>query len=67
MTEVTKDHFDKVIANLATKEDIIGINVKLDALMEAVAIRQELRNLVSQLKTNGIELDEAKIFAGHNA
>lgn len=38
------------------------VQVQLDALQESVAVRQELRRLVAQLRTKGIQLDEAAIF-----
>lgn len=39
------------------------VDVKLAAIMEMLAMRHELRNLVRELKTQGIKLEETKIFA----
>lgn len=39
------------------------IRAELEAIKEMLVMRQELRNLVRELKTKGIELDESKIFA----
>ena len=36
---------------------------KLDAIMESVAVRKEVRELVRQLHDQGVQLDDAKIFA----
>jgi hypothetical protein len=38
------------------------INAKLDAIMEMVAVRKELRELVRQLQGRGLNLDESQIF-----
>ncbi|MBI4092875.1 MAG: hypothetical protein HY420_03040 [Candidatus Kerfeldbacteria bacterium] len=39
------------------------IRVELEAIKEMLAMKQELRNLVRELKAKGIELDESRIFA----
>ena len=62
MTQLTQEYFDEKIVNLATKDDLVPINNKLDAIMASAATRDEVRNLVRQLKTQGIELDEKKSF-----
>ena len=71
MTQLTQEYFDEKVASLAsradlkdlaTKDDLVPINKKLDAIMASAATRDEVRNLVRQLKTHGIELDEKKIF-----
>jgi len=38
------------------------VDAKLDAIMEMLAFRTEMANLVRELRTKGIELDEKKIF-----
>ena len=63
MTDLTQEYFDEKVANLATKDDLVPINNKLDVIMASAVTRDELRNLVRQLKEQGIELDEKKIFA----
>lgn len=75
MTNLTQEHFDEKIVELHTRFDktdkrLEGIerrldehDAKLDAILEAVATRRELQNLVRELKAQGINLDETKIFA----
>lgn len=41
------------------------IEVKITAILEMGAVRQEVINLVRELKAHGITLDERKIFVGH--
>lgn len=38
------------------------IDVKLDAITEMLAFRKEMANLVRELRSKGIDLDENKIF-----
>ncbi|MEK7636816.1 MAG: hypothetical protein AAB402_00295 [Patescibacteria group bacterium] len=38
------------------------VDAKLDAIMEMLAMRQEMQNLIRELKAKGIILDESKIF-----
>ncbi len=38
------------------------VDTKLDALMEMVAVRKELHNLVTALRKQGIALEESEIF-----
>lgn len=47
----------------SVRADLTQITAKLDAIMETVAVRQELRRLVDQLQERGIEIDEHRIFA----
>lgn len=55
--------FDAVDEELkAMRERFDRIDVELSAIKSMVVIRQELNNLVSQLKGQGIKLDEDKIF-----
>lgn len=55
--------FKKVDGHLIRIDDRLdGMDIKLDAIMEAVATRKEMQNLVRQLKAQGIALDESKIF-----
>lgn len=55
--------FDVVDEELrAMRERFDRIDVELSAIKSMVVIRQELNNLVSQLKGQGIKLDEDKIF-----
>lgn len=39
------------------------VDAKLDAIMEMLAMRHELRNLVRELRAQGIKLEETRIFA----
>lgn len=43
-------------------KQFIEVNTKLDAIMEMVAVRQEVRNLVRELKDKGVDIDAEKIF-----
>lgn len=38
------------------------INVKLDAITKMLVMRQEMHNLVRELRGQGLKLDESKIF-----
>ncbi len=38
------------------------VNIKLDAIMESVATRKEMHNLVRELKHQGIQIDASKVF-----
>ncbi len=53
-TDERLDHMDERLGTM---------DAKLDALLEAVATRRELHNLVRELKARGVTLDESKIFA----
>jgi uncharacterized protein YicC (UPF0701 family) len=56
-----KQHFDRRLSGI---EDRLGVvETKLDAIMVELATRKELRNLVRELKAQGIRLDETKVFA----
>lgn len=68
----TASRFDGLDAHLGViDKQLVTINerldqhdAKLDAILTAVATRQEMRNLVHELNARGIELDETKIFMG---
>ncbi len=76
MTQLTKEYFDTRMN--AVDENFIAAGktltqltkqmteheTKLDAILTAGAVRQEVRNLVQELKLRGVELDETKIFVG---
>lgn len=38
------------------------VDIKLDAMLELLAHRKELYNLVRELKAKGVEIDETKVF-----
>ena len=38
------------------------VDIKLDAIMESVATRKEMHNLLRELKHEGIKLDSTRIF-----
>ncbi|MBI3956783.1 MAG: hypothetical protein HY340_02235 [Candidatus Kerfeldbacteria bacterium] len=38
------------------------VDAKLAAIMEMLAMRQELRNLLRELKASGIAIDESKVL-----
>ncbi|MEK7538127.1 MAG: hypothetical protein AAB619_04120 [Patescibacteria group bacterium] len=54
--EHTDRRFDEVNSNFDE------VNAKLDAITEMLAMRQEMQNLIRELKAKGIILDESKIF-----
>ncbi len=43
-------------------EEFAEVRVKLDAITEMLAMRQEMRNLIRELRSQGLTLDESKIF-----
>ena len=49
--------------NFSLSQHLSRIEGKVDYIAQNAALRTELRNLVSQLKAQGINLDESKIFA----
>lgn len=51
-----KERFEKV------DQRFDEIAVELEAIKEMLVMRQEFRNLIRELKTKGIELDESRIF-----
>ena len=56
-----KQHFDRRLSGI---EDRLGVvETKLDAIMAELTTRKELRNLVRELKAQGIRLDDTKVFA----
>lgn len=44
------------------KDGFEGVHAELEAIKELVAVRKELQNLVRELKTQGLALDESRIF-----
>ncbi len=44
------------------EQEVLEANTKLNAIMDALATRQEVRNLVRELRGQGLTLDESKIF-----
>lgn len=49
--------------NFSLTKHLGRIEGKVDYIAQNAALRSEIRNLVAQLKAQGIELDESKIFA----
>lgn len=45
-----------------TDNQFVEVNTKLDAIMESVATRKEMHNLVRELKHQGIQIDSSKVF-----
>lgn len=45
------------------KSGFEDVHIELEAIKELVVVRKELRNLVRELKTQGVVLDESRIFA----
>lgn len=45
-----------------TDHQFTEVNVKLDAIMESVVIRKEVHNLVREIKRNGLDIDDSKVF-----
>lgn len=70
ITANTKDIISHFIASQGQQNERMdtmderfdGIDAKLDAIIEMLTVKQELHNLVRQLGTKGITLDESKIF-----
>lgn len=56
-----KEHFDRRFAGV--EERLAVVETKVDAVLAELATRRELRNLVRELKAQGIRLDESKVFA----
>lgn len=54
------ERMDSIERNMG--EQFAEVNVKLDAITEMLAMRQEIRNLIRELRDKGIALDESKIF-----
>lgn len=44
------------------KDGFESVHVELEAIKELVAVRKELQNLVRELKSQGVVLDESRIF-----
>ena len=63
MQENTKDiirHFNQSQSD--QNERLAVIETKLDSIMDELATRRELRNLVGELKRQGVQIQEEKIF-----
>lgn len=58
------DHFNQSQAaqDQSMRERFDQVDAQLKAIMELLAMRQEIHNLVRELKGKGIELDPARIF-----
>ncbi len=54
------ERMDKEFGEIS--EQFAEVNVKLDAIMKMLVMRQEMHNLVGQLREQGMTLDETKIF-----
>ena len=75
---LTKAHFDGAVAviqedikgfvkhfnqsQFEQNERLDTMDAKLDAMMDMLATRKEMHNLVREPKSSGIRLDESKIF-----
>lgn len=53
-------HFNRSQAEQNDRLD--EMDAKLDAIMEMLAMRKELKNLVRELRAHGIAIDAAKVF-----
>jgi hypothetical protein len=63
MQENTKEivqHFNK--SQTAQNDRFTVIEAKLDSIMDELATRKELRNLVGELKRQGVQIQEEKVF-----
>lgn len=76
--QLSQEYFDQALKDLnfgfekrfdaideqfkAVRERFDRVDIELSAVKSMVVIRQELNNLVLQLKGQGIKLDENKIF-----
>jgi len=45
------------------REGLHQVDIKLDAIMELLATRKQLHNLVRELRAQGLKLDATAIFA----
>lgn len=66
-TETLKDSIRGLNENLnagqgAQNERLDRIEARLDAIVEMLTLRKELRNLIRELKAQGITLDERRVF-----
>src|SRR5690242_6019175 len=62
-----REHTDKQFTDVKQSisgldQQFVEVNIKLDAIMDMLATRKELQNLVRALKHQGIRLDESEIF-----
>lgn len=60
-------HFNKSQGRQNTRLDIVDshlgeMDMKLDAIMEMLATRKELKNFVRELRNHGIAIDAANVF-----
>lgn len=46
-------------------ERLDKVDAKIDAIMEMLATRRELQNLVNELQAKGMALDLSRIFVAH--
>lgn len=63
MTDNTRDiirHFTE--GQNIQNERIDGLDAKLDAIIEMLAMRKELHNLVRVLKAQGVQINESEVF-----
>lgn len=44
------------------EDELAEVHVKLDAITKMLVMRQEMHNLIRELKAHGMALDESKIF-----
>ena len=57
------NRFTKIDSRFTKVDDRLDqMDTKLDAIMEMLAMRKEMQNLIRPLKLQGIVLDETKIF-----
>ncbi len=62
--EKVDTRFDDVDQEIkGAKDRLLVVETKLDTVMDELATRKEVRNLVKELKGQGIKLDSTKIFA----
>ena len=59
------DHFNQSQDKQSTwiKEEFDKVHVELEAIKQLLVYRQELHNLVRELKAQGMTLNESKIFS----
>jgi hypothetical protein len=60
----TRDIYDRIAQTEKRFEQRFeSVDQQLEAIKESLVFRQELHNLVRELKAQGIKLDEGKVFA----
>lgn len=61
MEPLRREHFDRVVEDLATKDDIrelrTEMNTKFDAVLELLDVRQKVEGLERQMREVRQELD----------